>query len=41
MFKVAKQIRKERKDVSGAKYVKDEIVVIKIKEKEILGRWKC
>ena len=41
MLKIAKQMKEEKKDVTGAKYIKDERGVIKIKEEEILGRWKC
>jgi hypothetical protein len=39
MFKIAKQMKKERKDVLGAKYVKDDRGEIKVQEKEILERW--
>ena len=35
-----KKKEKEKKDVTGAKYIKDERGVIKIKEEEILVRWK-
>ena len=31
IFKTAKQMKKEKKDVSGAKYIKDEREVIEIK----------
>ena len=41
MFKFEKQMKKKKKDVIGAKYLKVERGVIKIKEKEIFGRWKC
>jgi hypothetical protein len=39
MFKIAKQMKKERKDVIGAKYVKDEQGVIKVQERDIMERW--
>ncbi|XP_063868230.1 uncharacterized protein LOC135104629 [Scylla paramamosain] len=41
MFKIAKQMKKEKEDITGAKYIKDERGIIKIKEKEILERWRC
>ena len=41
MFKITKQIKKEKKDVTGAKYKKDERGVIKITEEDIIERWKC
>ena len=41
MFKIEKQIKKKKNDVTGTKYIKDERGVLKIKEEEILGRWKC
>ncbi|XP_063851530.1 uncharacterized protein LOC135094941 [Scylla paramamosain] len=41
MFKNPKQMKKEKKDVTGAKYIKDEREIIKIKEEEILERWRC
>ena len=40
MFKIAKSMRKDRKDVKGAKYIKDENGEIKIKEEDIMSRWK-
>ncbi len=40
MFKMAKQMRKERKDVIGARYVKDEHGNIKVEEADIMQRWK-
>ena len=40
MFKIAQSMRKDRKDVKGAKYIKDENGEIKIKEEEIMSRWK-
>ena len=39
MFKIAKQMRKE-KDVDGSKYVRDENGTLKMKEEEVLERWK-
>ena len=40
MFKIAKQMRKERKDVTGGKYIKDEDNNILIEEQDIRERWK-
>ncbi len=37
---MAKQMRKERKDVIGTKYVKDELGNIKVEEADIMQRWK-
>ena len=39
-FKIPKQIRKERKDVVGSKYVRDENGTLKVKEEEVTDRWK-
>lgn len=41
MFKISKQMKKEKKDVTGAKYIKGEGGIIKIKEEEVLERWRC
>ncbi len=40
MFKMAKQIRKVRKDIISARYVKDEQGNIKAEEADIMQRWK-
>ncbi len=40
MFRIAKQMRKERKDVVGAKYVKDDDGSILVDEAEIMQRWR-
>ena len=39
MFKIAKQIRKERKDIVGSKYVRDENGTLKVKEETVMERW--
>ena len=39
MFKVAKQMRKERKDVIGVKFIKGDDGEIETKDKDILRRW--
>ncbi len=36
MFKMAKQMKEERKDVIGARYVKDEHDNIKVEEADIM-----
>ena len=40
MFKIAKQMRKERKDIVGSKYVRDENGTLKVKEEEVMERWR-
>ena len=40
MFKIAKQIRKERRDIVGSKYVRDENETLKMKEEEVMKRWR-
>ena len=40
MFRIAKQVKKERKDIIGAKYIKDENGTLKVKEEEIMERWR-
>ncbi len=40
MFRNAKQIKKERKDVIRAKYIKDERGDIKIQKEEVMDRWR-
>ncbi len=40
MFKMAKWSKEERKDVIGARYVKDEHGNIKVEEADIMQRWK-
>ena len=38
MFKIAKQTRKERKDIVGSKYVRDENRSLEVKEEEVIER---
>ena len=38
LFKIAKQMRKERKDIVGLKYVRDENGTLKVKEEEVMER---
>ncbi len=38
MFKMAKQMKEERKDVIGTRYVKDEHGEIKVEEADIMQR---
>ncbi len=40
MLKMAKQMKDEKKDVIGARYVKDEHGNIKVEEAHIMQRWK-
>ncbi len=40
MFKMAKQMKEERKDVIGARYVKGEHGDIELEEADIMQRWK-
>ena len=40
MFKIAKQMRKERKDIVGSKYVRDENGTLKVKEEKVMERWR-
>ncbi len=40
MFKIAKQMKEERKDVIGTRYVRDEHGNIKVEEADITQRWK-
>ena len=40
MFLVSAQMRKDRKDVHGTKYIKDENGDIVVKEKEVRDRWR-
>ena len=40
MFRIAQSMSEDRKDVKGAKYIKDENGKIKIKEEDIMRRWK-
>ena len=40
MFKIAKQMKKEGRDVAGAKFVKDEEGDIKVNETEVQERWR-
>ncbi len=36
MFRIAKQMKKERKDITGAKFIKDKRGDVKVQEGEIL-----
>ena len=38
MFKIAKQMRKERRDIVGSKYLRDENGTLKVKEEKIMER---
>ena len=40
MFKIAKQMKRDSKDVQGAKYIKDESGSIQVEESEVARRWK-
>ena len=40
MFKIAKQMRNERKDNVGSKYVRDENGTLKVKEEKVMERWR-
>ena len=40
MFKIAKQMRKEKKDIVGSKYVRDENGTLKVKEEKVMERWR-
>ena len=40
LFRIAKQMKRERQDVVGGKYVKNSKGEIKVKEKEIMERWR-
>ena len=40
MFKIAKQMREERKDVAGGMYIKDENENILVEEQDIRERWR-
>ena len=40
MFKIARQMRKERKNVVELKQVRDENGTLKIKEEEVMERWR-
>uniref|UniRef100_A0A6A7FPU9 Retrovirus-related Pol polyprotein LINE-1 n=1 Tax=Hirondellea gigas TaxID=1518452 RepID=A0A6A7FPU9_9CRUS len=40
MFRIAKQMRKDRKDIVGAMFIKDEAGDIKVEERGIMERWK-
>ncbi len=39
-FKMAKQMKEERKDVIGARYIQDEHGNIKVEEADIMQSWK-
>ena len=38
IFKIAKQMRKERKNIVGSKYVRDENGTVKLKEDKVMER---
>ena len=40
MFKIAKQMRTERKNIVGSKYVRDENGTLKVKGMEVMERWR-
>ena len=40
MFRVAKQMRKDRRDVEGTNFIKSDIGEIKIEATEVCGRWR-
>ena len=41
MFKIAKQMRKEMKDIIGSKYVlRDKNGTLKVKEGKVMERWR-
>ena len=40
LFKIAKQMKRERQEVVGGRYVKDSKGEIKVEEKEIMERWR-
>ena len=40
MFKVAKQIRKDKKDIVGSNYIRDTDGTIKVDEQEAAERWR-
>ncbi len=40
MFKMTNQMKEEREDVTGARYVKDEHGNIKVEKADIIQRWK-
>ena len=40
MFRVAKQMRKDRRDVKGTNFIKSETGEIKIEATEVCGRWR-
>lgn len=39
MLRLAKQVKDERKNAVGGKYIKDKTVNVKINKVEILQRW--
>jgi len=40
LFRIAKQIKRERQDVIGGNYIKNKKEEIKVNKKEIMERWK-
>jgi len=40
LFRIAKQMKREKQDVIGGKYIKDKKGEIKVNKKEIIEKWK-
>ena len=40
IFKIATQMRKERKDIVGSRYIRDENGSLKVKEEKVVERWR-
>ncbi len=40
LFRIAKQMKRDKQDITGGKYVKDSKGEVKVEEKEIMERWK-
>jgi len=40
LFRIAKQMKRERQDVIGVQYIKNNKEEIKVNEKEIMEMWK-
>ena len=40
MFRMAKQMRKDRRDVEGTNFIKSDTSEIKIEATEVCGRWR-
>ena len=41
MFKMAKQMRKDQKDVLGSNFIRDAVGVIKVDPAQVQERWRC